>query len=400
MSLVAGAFAWARAERARIERAGGPSAALLEHLVRRRLGYVAAVGAVVGGALAVMSPTADQHLFDDAARSFLSGGWADSFADPRLQLGPAWLVVLAVGHLAGRMSGLPAPFVVGAVAGAGLVVATVCLSRAAAGRRGSLGDVSVAAAAVVLGVPVLSITSHQEEAAVALLLVAATLAAATRGVAASLMVGVATAVKAWAGLGVPLLVRRGDVAGSARRCVLAVAVAVLGYLPFWVAGSVRSAAMVWRVEAGSSLSTVIAVGTPFGATGRLVQVAVVAGLATALSWSGRTAGWAMVAAVMAARLLLDPLDWSYYWAALVFVLLVGLRAADDRGRRRIVVPLGAAAVLAVWPLQAPGAVPGWLTASAAALTLASVLVAGRSADPRPTGVLAAVGADSVGTRAP
>src|ERR671931_68687 len=61
--------------------------------------------AALVAALGTRDP-ADLPYFAHAARTLLSGNWADTFADPSLQVGPLQLLIVALGDRLGGMGAL------------------------------------------------------------------------------------------------------------------------------------------------------------------------------------------------------------------------------------------------------------------------------------------------------
>lgn len=124
--------------------------------------------------------------------------------------------------------------------------------------------------------------------------------------------------------------------------LVAAATALALFLPFVLGGHFEMLSFGWHVTSPSLLSLVVSEGTPFGWPLRLLQaaVAVSAGITVArVLRHSPHALWAAPLAIVAARLLLDPLVYSYYLAAPKGLILVGAAAgathwARLRGTRR------------------------------------------------------------------
>lgn len=270
----------------------------------------------------------DLGFFVSAGRTLVSGDWASTFADPAVQAGPLGLGPLG---LAARLAdtlgvstlGLLSVGIQVAGAAAILAVATLVLR----GRAWWL-PAAVGAAAVALGLPSSAfVDGHPAQLFVPLLWVCAAHLALRGNVAwAGALVGLSAGLETWGALGVAALAlaprARGTLAGSA---VAAAAAAAL-YLPFVLAGEFRMLEYRWTVAEGTLPSLWLEQGGAFPWELRLLQgaAAVGAGVVVALLVRRTShAAWAPLLAVVAVRLLLDPLGYSWYWLALQALMLVG-----------------------------------------------------------------------------
>ncbi len=266
---------------------------------------------------------ADGRAFAAAGRTLLSGDWSHAFANPSIQVGPLQLAVYgSIGRSTFALS------IVLAVATALLVVAA---AHAAGVRRPSLlagaGLVAVAA----------GITRNAYEAghpADALIPLVWVLAAADarrgRAVRAAVLVGLSAGFETWGILGIAVLVV------APRALPVAVATAVLLFAPFLLAGHFHSTHFVWLVDARSLVGHVVAPGTTFGWPLRVLQGGTALAAGALLMWRLRrseNAVWIVPAAVVAVRLLLDPLDSAYYFVGLATPALVGLALLASRSSR-------------------------------------------------------------------
>lgn len=308
---------------------------------------VIALAAVFGGLLQSLSPSADAEAFLQAAHQLLSGSWADVFADPFFQIGPLHLVIVSLGVVLSRLTGIPEYAASGAVQAA--LVAALALAAAKTtvpvGIRGCATKRAVLIAAVLLAGPLASaaLHGHDEEIFVILLLLLASASPGQRTMAV-LLVGVAGGIKLWGLLGLPLLFLGVGWLRGARRSAVAVGLVVASYLPFYVYGHVGTFDYVWRVASGAPISALVSVGDPYPWPLRLGQglVATVLGL-----WFARTgrSGIEVLVAICSVRLLLDPNPFSYYGIALLLALQhVAARASAQPLTRQLLaavaVPVG------------------------------------------------------------
>lgn len=257
-------------------------------------------------------PTADASLFAAAGEQLLSPRGAQVLADPALQVGPLYLLVVGLGS---RLAGLAgAPVETGAALLAAWTVAAVLLmlergTEPAAARWGLHVH-------VLLGGPlaVALVAGHVED-LLAVLLVALAGVALHRNapVLAGLSVGAAACTKLWALLALAALLCAPS-AGRWRALTVACGAVVVVHLPFLPAA--RTHALRWSVEEPSLLASLVPAGTPVTSLGRLLQLAVglllVAGLLRRSQWDARLR-WTVPAAVVLARLVTDPHVLPYYW---------------------------------------------------------------------------------------
>jgi len=322
--------------------------------MRKRLGLLAWLVPLGASALVAAFGTrdpADLPYFAHAARTLLSGRWADTFADPSLQVGPLQLVVVGVGDRIGGL-GFLAYFL--EIALAALVVFVV--GRVLQGRAHRVAFQGLAGlAAVALGVTSEAYSyGHPAQVAVPLLWVLAALDAREgRALRGGALLGLSAGLELWGVLGAPVLL----LAPVFRRALggFAAQVAVTGalYLPFVLGGEFRMFDYRWKVEGWTLIRFLVPAGSDFPWGLRLLQgaVALIVGCALALALR-RTdrALWAVPLGIVAVRVLLDPTLYSWYWLGLETLALVG--AAEFVASNR-----------AHWPLKRQA------TAAAAASTL-------------------------------
>lgn len=334
------------------------------------------LAALVCGLIGTSVPGGDPAWFARAGRSMLGPGIWDVFADPGLQIGPAYL--LGTGLVVATLDSLALPrlFLLGALQGAGLTWLALRTVRTFVPARRALAACWAVGSALVLGGLLAEAVGagHPEDILLVLLLASAS-HAVSRGarVRAGVLLALAAALKLWGVLGVPvLLVRRrpADVLLGGAVAALGVLVA---YVPFAVWGEVSTFEFHWSVSPDSTLGLLAPDLQPPGWSLRLLQggAAVVAGALAACRRHGSALG--VVVVVVAVRLLLDPLRLTYYPGALLVALLVWLWSSDTSLARRLRVPTTLATpVLVLGPYLVLG--PAGAVVSTALLVGVPVLV--------------------------
>jgi hypothetical protein len=294
--------------------------------------WIAPLGAAALVATLGTNDPADVPYFVAAARLLFSGHWADTFADPSLQVGPLQLLFFGAGD---RIGGLGFIAVATEVGVAAMFVFTV--GRLLGDRRWKReAQLAVGLAAVGLGITAEAYGfGHPAQVAVPLLWVLAGLDARSgRTLRGGALLGLGAGLELWGVLGLPVLL----LAPTMRRALagLAVQMAVTAtlYLPFVFAGNFRMFDHRWKIESWSLVHLVFGSGD-FPWTLRLVQgaAALAAGTGIALALRRRSdALWAVPLAVIGVRLLLDPTLYSWYWLGPATVALL---AAADLGTRLV-----------------------------------------------------------------
>jgi hypothetical protein len=278
-----------------------------------RLGaWLAPLGAAaLVAALGTRDP-ADLPYFVGAANTLFSSAWADTFADPSLQVGPLQLALLWLGDRIGGLAFLAYAIEVGLVALLVFVAGRLLHDRPRCVPAQGL----VGLAAVALGLTAdADGYGHPAQVAVPLLWVLAGLETRRgRTVRGGALLGLSAGLEVWGLLGAPVLL----LAPRVRRAVggLAAQAALVGalYLPFVLAGEFRMFDYHWKVESGTLVHFLFPAGSEFPWTLRLVQGAagVLAGAAVALALRRSVrAVWAIPFAVVGVRVLLDPTQVSY-----------------------------------------------------------------------------------------
>ena len=280
----------------------------------------------------------DLGAFDRAGLRLLSGEWATAFADSWIQVGPITLAlaggVAALADAVGAGRYLIAALIVyPALALATMEVARVLIRDRGEERPGL--ELAVGLSVLFGGLAFVALASgHPAEAAIALLWVLAGRAALReRPLAAGILLALAAGLKAWAVLGVPLLLLAPSWRARAGAGAVAAGATALMYGPFFVVGEVATFEAVWAVTDRSLLSLVVDPGSRFTWPMRLGQSVVVLGVGAALAgWFRRSvdAPWAVALGLVAARIVTDPLALDYYWLAAQTIALVALAVVLPR----------------------------------------------------------------------
>jgi hypothetical protein len=273
-------------------------------------------------------------MFVKAGRVLLSGNWSHAFADQGTQVGPLQLAVYgSVGRSPGALATLLA-------ATAALLVMAAALA-AGVERPPLLALAGIAAVATGFTTNIFD-AGHPADGLLPLLwILAAVEARRGRALRAALVVGLSAGVETWGILGLAVLALAPSLRSAARSAVLAGCIAVVLYLPFVVSGHFAMAGYRWSIASQSLLGHVFAPGTAFGWALRLAQGAAVLVIAVIVARLGRRsvhAAWLVPAAIVLARLALDPQAHGYYFDGVQATALVALTLVAARGRLARVAP--------------------------------------------------------------
>jgi hypothetical protein len=294
--------------------------------MRKRLGLLAWLVPLGASGLVAAFGTrdpADLPYFAHAARTLFSSRWADTFADPSLQVGPLQLILVGICDRIGGVGFLAYAL---EIALAAFIVFVV--GRLLRGRPHRMAFQALAGlAAVMLGVTAEAYSyGHPAQVAVPLLWVLAALDARDgRTFRSGAWLGLSAGLELWGVLGAPVLL----LAPVFRRALggFAAQVFVTGalYLPFVLGGDFRMFDYRWKVEGWTLVRFLVPAGSDFPWGLRLLQgaVALIVGgaLALALRRTER-AVWTVPLGIVAVRLLLDPTLYSWYWLGLETLALV------------------------------------------------------------------------------
>lgn len=274
----------------------------------------------------------DAGLFA-AAGARLLHGHADVFEASLLQVGPAYLLLIGPGALAADAVGAPQWAGSAVLTSAATAVLLVAVLRSLGTPDLRPGRTLLAGVAAILGgaVAIPASYGHPEEVMTALLLVLATHQSFhRRTIAPALLLAAAITIKLWAVVGVGLLLVKATRRSAVLRGAVLGGCVAAAYLPFAVLGRIATFDYMWVVEVPAPLSLVFETSSPFGYERRLLQVVLAAGIGALVAWRARGIDvvWALPLAVIAARVLLDPLSNPYYWTTLVVVVVLRQVLAD------------------------------------------------------------------------
>jgi hypothetical protein len=288
-------------------------------LVRNTLPWTGPAMAAGVAALLQRSSGGDGSMFVAAGHTLLSADWSHAFAKPNIQVGP---LQLALFGSVGRSD--TALAVVLAVATALLLVAaTKAVGVGSPALLGAVGLLAVAVGFTRVGYEV----GHPADAVLPLLwIIAAVEARRGRGIRAGLLVGLSAGLETWGLLGIAVVALAPSRRAAGTGALVSGLIASALFLPFVLAGHFAMDAYHWHVSSPAPLSLVVGSGTAFGWPFRVAQGAVAVGAGIVAARALRRsphALWVVPLAVVAARLLLDPVLLSYYLSALQGTVFVG-----------------------------------------------------------------------------
>jgi len=290
---------------------------------------VALAAAVTVGLVVPPGDTGDLTFFIQSAERLYSGGWAQTYSDPALQVGPLQLVVLGALDIVADLVGISSTRLIGALFGAVVVALFWLIARRLLDGRGGRWALTAA----VLAPVALSYTfdayrdGHPAQAIVPLLWVLAGIQLRTgRAWLAGVLIGVAAGFEVWGILGVAILVLAPRPLDAVRAFAVATLVPLALLAPFALAGDFGMFEYRWVVNGDTLLSLLVEPGTAFTWPLRVLQGAAALLAGAAVAWSLRRSAaalWAAPLALVAVRLALDPVRYPWYWLALETLVLVG-----------------------------------------------------------------------------
>jgi hypothetical protein len=345
--------------------------------VRYRLWIIGVVALTVAlldgrGAFDVHDPV----LFITAGKKLFTGDALNVFADRTVQEGPLALLIWGlIGYLADLLN-VGARMAASVLLQVGFTGALVWLVRSSFSERGRpSADLELfAGLLVVLGGlwwTVLS-TGHLAEGFIPLLwFQAARDARRGRVERAGLLMALGAGLKLWGALGVPILLLSPaiDRRKLLRGLAICGGVVVLLYAPFALFGEYNTLDYRWEVADSSLIHGLFSGSETFTWPMRALQSAVVVGVGGALAVFARArrhALWAIPLAIVATKLLLDPIVFSYYYLSLAVLAVLGATLLVATLPPWLRLPLVGAGYLVVFPF--------WLT-SGNSLGAATLLVA-------------------------
>lgn len=272
--------------------------------------------------------TGDLVFFVHASERLFSGAWAQTYADPALQVGPLQLVLFGAADLLADGLGVSGTRLIALVVGAAIAALFVLVARRlVAPRESRFVLVAAGLAPVALGLSFDAFRDgHPAQVVAPLLWVLAGLdARAGRPWRAGMLVGLSAGFELWGLIGVAVLVLSPRARHALGAVSAAVAVGAGLLLPFVLAGELAMFDYRWQVNGDTLLSVFLEPGSAFTWQWRAIQggAAVLAGVAVA--WPLRRSSvalWAAPLAVVTVRLALDPVRYPWYWLPLEVLALV------------------------------------------------------------------------------
>ena len=259
----------------------------------------------------------DLVYFVHKGEQLLSGGWANTFADPQLQSGPLQLALFGAIRDLGALAFL---IELGVAALLVYVLGRLSLSNRA---RLAVGLLAVASGLTHIAF----VYGHPAEAIVPLLWVLAGVwARQDRVLAAGAVVGLSAGLELWGVLGVAVLLLAPRLTRAVAGACLQAAVVAAMLAPFALAGTFRMFDHEWRVTSGTVLGLIVGPGAHFGWPLRLAQASLALAAGTALAFALRRSAhalWLVPLAVALVRLVLDPVSFGWYWLEVEALVLVG-----------------------------------------------------------------------------
>jgi hypothetical protein len=282
--------------------------------------------------------TGDLWYFVHASEQLYSSGWADTFANPTLQVGPLHLALFGVVEALAEPIGLSTTRLIGCVVGMLAAALFWLVARQLLGGRGGLWALLGASfAPVALGLTFEAYRDgHPAQGLGPLLWVLAGLEVRKgRAWLAGGLVGLSAGFELWGLLGIVVFAAAPRVVIALRAAADALLVILLLLAPFAFAGEFGMFDYRWVVNGDTLLSLFVEPGTEFTWPLRALQggTTMIAGAAVVWALRRSTAAlWAGPLAAVAVRLALDPVRYPWYWLALETLALVGavqLAAATD-----------------------------------------------------------------------
>jgi hypothetical protein len=261
----------------------------------------------------------DTNLFASAGSWMLSGDWAHTYHTPTVQAGPLELALAFVARTAGR----------GAF-GFALILDLACtlavLAVAGWFLRGNTGAlVAVAVGAVALQIPREGFRGHPAELLVPLIwMVAAREARSGRVLLAGTLLGVSGCLELWGVLGIGVLALAPLTRRTAAGAAIAVAIPAAALAPFAAGGDFHMFELQWRMQTG--LLRLLTSSAQFTWYDRVAEGIVVVAAGIVLARATRRfedSVWVVPAAIVLARIALDPVNYFYYWDTPIVLFLIG-----------------------------------------------------------------------------
>ncbi|HVF52714.1 MAG TPA: hypothetical protein VNC78_03800 [Actinomycetota bacterium] len=317
--------------------ASHPRVAARYHWVLRHRWPLLAVAGILRALSDGVDPivTQDLYSFSEAGTDLLAGRWSEVYAHPQVQTGPLHLALFGLNRVLSDSLGFPLQAGITVGVTLGLLAAAVYVLRrlcAATGRTPTPGFELFFGLVIVFGGFAYegATSAHPTEGFIPLLwLLAGVRAREDKAVRAGLLLALASVLKPWGILGLPLLLITSDLRRALKGALVCGVVSATAYAPFLLAAPSGGGSLgfSWSVAHHAPIRLLLDPDTTFTWWMRVAQGAVCGGAGIFVAWRARRderAVWSVPLAIMAVRLLSDPLDYHYYWLS---PGLVGLIAA-------------------------------------------------------------------------
>jgi hypothetical protein len=320
---------------------------LLGVVLRRRM-WVSSAVAALAVVLAGRGDPADLGYFAAAGNHILRLDLAGAYADPGVQAGPFELVAGALVRSGPGL--LVMQVLLAALTGPLALVAVRTLRRVLLLPPSPLVELLVPVAAALWLSSGAVQTTHAAEVAVPVTWVVAAVLLQRHPLIGGIVLASSTCWETWGALAAPMLLFCPTLRGALRASAGGAALSALVWGPFVLSGQFHMLELAWRIDPHSTLSLLGAAPGSFSwglrAAQAGVSMAAFAGVALALGRRSPDSVWLPALGCLVCRLALDPLDYGYYWVALLVLALAGLGLTSvDR-------PLAGAVRLALVYLQA------------------------------------------------
>jgi hypothetical protein len=266
----------------------------------------------------------DVYGFAQAGSQLVSSGWSHTYVSSWLQAGPLELLLAWFAHAIG-----------GGARGFAIVLDVVSIGALTAAavvffERRTAAIAIFVAGAFALGLPRAGYEGHPAELIVAALwLLAARAARNGTPLLAGLLVGLSACFELYGLVGVTVLTLAPELKRSLPALAVAVALPVASLLPFIARGDFHMFDFQWQATSGLP-RLLLGYQHPFTWQLRVAQGAIVIVAGAALARFVRRTPesvWIVPAATVLLKIVLDPIDPSYYWTTPAALLLVGAAAS-------------------------------------------------------------------------
>jgi hypothetical protein len=281
---------------------------------------------------------ADLYAFGNFGRAILTGHLSAAYATDFDQSGPLQLLAAATVPVSAFHTNwlLAIQAVWAALIAAGSMTLVRGLRRSNDEGPSPVHEIAAGLVTAVWVIGGYALIGHVAELAIPIAWVLAAIAAGRgRWVLAGLLIAGSAAVEPWGVLGVPLALLADRYRDAAKTVAMSAVATIACYLPFVLVGPFQMLHHHWPVTDASLVHWIWPHATQFGWLPRVLQAAVCLTLGALLALGLRrrpAAVWLVPAAILLARLVLDPVQFSYYWVAPQMALVAGIAFVEPRRR--------------------------------------------------------------------